>query len=289
MVTHGSTEGIFLALSAIIREGDEIVVPRPVYASLEAVADTLGARLKVWDLDSRDGFRPDIDRLRAIMTPRTCAVVVNFPHNPTGVTLDAHGYAQLLDLVAEHGCYLLWDAAFSELVYDQPALPDPTTRYDRAISTGTLSKAYGLPGLRVGWCIGPSAVLDRMVHLRDYVTLNTSPLTELLAAIVVERGDEVAGPRREQARVNRRLLTKWAAAHSASVDYVEPVGGVSAFPRFTELPSVDELAIRLADEHGVLVVPGSCFGYPDRMRIGFGCPTDELAAGLAVLGELITR
>ncbi|MEZ0070330.1 capreomycidine synthase [Streptacidiphilus sp. MAP12-20] len=280
MVTHGSTEGIFLALSAVVRPGDEVVVLSPVYQSLSSVASALGATLRVWELSPAEDFTPDLDRLAGLITAKTRAVVVNFPHNPTGAMLDPQGYHRLLEMVEAAGCYLFWDAAFGELVYDFTPLPDPAAIMEKCVSFGTMSKAFGLPGLRIGWCIAPPDVLATMVKLRDYVTISTSPLNELLATRVMENVDTVVGPLREQARFNRLLLSTWAADHPDLISLPLPHGGVSAFPALPRGVDTISLCDKLLDEHGVLLVPGLCFGHPDRVRLGFGGGTDELQAGL---------
>ncbi|WP_406291517.1 capreomycidine synthase [Embleya sp. NBC_00896] len=289
MVTHGSTEGIFLALSAILRPGDEVVVLRPVYQSLSSVATALGATLKVWELRPEDDFEPDISRLRDLVGPRTRAVLVNFPHNPTGAMPEPAAYQELLSLLESQGCYLLWDAAFGELVYDRAPLSDPGGFVDRCISFGTLSKAFGLPGLRIGWCIAPPDVLAAMVKLRDYVTISTSPLNELIATKVLERADRTLRPLREQAQRNRRVLMDWAADHSGLVFLPTPHGGVSSFPLFPDVPDMTGLCERLLEDDGVLVVPGQCFGHPNRLRIGFGGPTEELRDGLGAVTRAVTE
>jgi capreomycidine synthase len=287
MITHGSSEGLFLALSAVVRPGDEVVVLSPVYQSLSSIPAALGATLRVWELRPEDDFKPDVGLLRKVLTPRTRAVVVNFPHNPTGTMVDPDSYAELLELVDAADCYLFWDSAFGELVYDRPPLPDPCLALDRCVSFGTLSKAYGLPGMRVGWCVAPPALLAEMIRLRDYVTLSTSPLIELIATAVLRRADEILAPRLATARANRTLLIEWAARHPDLVSLPVPAGGVCAFPGFPNCPDVPAVCDALLAEHGVLVVPGTCFGQPDRMRIGFGGPAGELAAGLARVADTV--
>ncbi|MEV8638674.1 capreomycidine synthase [Streptosporangium sp. NPDC051023] len=286
MVTHGSTEALFLALAAIISPGDEIVVLQPVYHSLYSIAETLGARLRVWRLDPEDGFTPDLDRFRDLLNERTRAVLVNFPHNPTGATLSAAAYEEFLALIARRGCYLLWDGAFTELVYDGPPLPDPRERLERAVSVGTLSKAYGLPGLRVGWCLAPTELLTTMIKVRDYVSICTSPLAEFLATAVLRDGDRVVGRRLRQAAVNREILCAWALDNQEHIELPLPHGGVSAFPAVRGVADVREICGDL-EARGVLIVPGFCFGYPDRMRIGFGGPTDVLNAGLLAISQVV--
>ncbi|MEU8576427.1 capreomycidine synthase [Streptomyces asoensis] len=267
MVTHGSTEGIFLALSALLRPGDEVVVLAPVYYALSAVAEAAGARLRVWELREEDGFRPDLDLLEWQLTPRTRAVVVNFPYNPTGACLDTAGRRRLAAMLARHDCHLFWDAAFGELIYDGPPVTAPT---EAEGMPHTLSKAYGLRGIRVGWCVAEPRLLAEMVRIRDYTTISTSPLNELLALEVLQSADHVLLPRLELARNNRAALLDWAAAHDGLVTCPVPVGGVSAFPRFPGVADVTDACETLLQRHSVLVVSGRCFGRADLMRIGFG-------------------
>lgn len=283
MVTHGSSEALFLALSALLRPGDEVVVPRPAYQSLVSTVEALGARPVPWELSAADGFAPDLDRLAALLGPDTRMVVANFPHNPTGASLTPDDHGRFLDLMANHPAYLLWDGAMAELVYDGERLSDPAGALPRALSTGSFSKAFGLPGLRIGWCVAPPPVVRDMVRLRDYTTLNSSPLNEFLATAVLRSADEVLAPRLRTSRANLDTLLSWAAAHPELVDCPRPRGGVTAFPRLRGLENTRRLSEWLADERGVLTVPGDCFGHPDRMRIGFGGPREEFARGLEEL------
>jgi len=289
VVTHGSSEAIFLATAALVRPGDEVVVPGPGYHALVSTVTALGGRPRVWDLGSGEGFAADLDRLRDLLGTRVRAVIVNFPHNPTGVTLDRSAYGEFVELIARSGAYLLWDGAFTDLVYDAPPLPDPFLTVERCVSFGTLSKSYGLPGLRVGWAFAPRHVIADMVRLRDYLTIATSPLTESVATAAVLNADVLIGPRRAQAKANREFLTRWAHDHPDLVRCPVPGGGVTAFPRVIGVPNVTDMCAALAEDRGVLVVPGSCFGVPDRIRVGFGGPADEFAKGLTALSETVVK
>ncbi|MEV5892556.1 capreomycidine synthase [Nonomuraea fuscirosea] len=287
-VGNGSTEAILLAVSALVGPGDEVVVTTASYHSLSSLAESVGAKLVWWDLDLTGG-QADLDQLRSLVGPRTRAVIVNFPHNPTGVTLTAGEYRELLSIVDHHGAYLLWDAAFAELVYDDAPLPDPSASIERCVSFGTLSKAYGLPGLRVGWCIAPSSLFADLARMRDCVTLNTSPLLEEIASRVVENADAVLRPRLEQARANRAVVIRWLEDNRDIVAGVVPRGGVTFFPQIIGVPDTRPLCEFLADERGVLTVPGDCFGRPDRIRLGFGGLADELGTGLDVLASVVRQ
>jgi len=287
VATHGSSEAIFLAMAALLRPGDQVVIPRPGYQSLTSTVAALGAEPVAWPLAQGQDFAPDLDELERLLTPYTRMVVANFPHNPTGASLDAGAYLRFVELIDSSPCYLLWDASLAMMAYEGNPLPDPSCLLERCVSTGTLSKAYGLPGLRVGWCLAPEDVACSMVRVRDYTTLNTSPLSEYLATAVLRHTDRVLGPRVRQAEENRRIVMAWARRHAEVVQCPPPRGGVTVFPRIDGLTSTRPLCERLLTERGVLLVPGDCFGYPDRVRLGFGGPSAELVAGLDELASAI--
>jgi capreomycidine synthase len=287
MVTHGSTEANFLIMTTLIEPGDEVLVLDPFYQQLYAIAESRGCRLKRWALPWERDFKPCFDQLAELVTPNTKMIVVNFPHNPTGVSLTPEEQKQLIDAAARVGAYLVWDGAFTHLTYDSEPLPEPLEFYDRAISTGTFSKAYGLPGLRFGWCLAAPEVLEHFVRVRDYTLLHLSPLVEFIAAKALRKADLLIDMRMNEARHNRRLLGDWVAEHSDDVAWVPPMGGVTGFVRFDDRYDVDELCRRLGEEKKVLLVPGSCFGQAQHVRLGFGCATQELEGGLGRLSELL--
>lgn len=285
MATNGSSEANYLVMHSLLEPGDEVVVLDPCYQQLYSIAETIGCKLKHWRLRFEDSYRPDLSEARRLIGPQTRMIVVNFPHNPTGASLTPAEQDELIGLAAGAGAYLVWDAAFAELTYDNPELPDPGERYDRSITMGTLSKAYGLPGLRVGWCLAAPDVLDRLVQLRDYTTLALSPLVEHVAARAIENGDLLLKPRLAQARHNLELLSSWVDRHREFASMVRPQGGVCAFVRLHEIADVEDFCRRFAGEYSVLLVPGTSFGQPNHVRLGFGCSTAELTEGLSRLSQ----
>jgi capreomycidine synthase len=286
MVTHGSSEAIYLAMRALLRPGDRVVALDPAYHSLHLIAEDIGCVVHRWRLAETPA--QDIAGLCALITPGTAAVVVNFPHNPTGVTIDHDQLTMLTARCAEVGAYMMFDAAFGELTYDAVRLPDPVMTYPKALSFGTLSKAFGLPGLRVGWCLATPGLLRRMVLLRDYTTLSVSPLVEAVAEAVLTHTDAVVGPRLEQARHNRDIVDAWVCRHEHQVSWVKPAGGVTGLVRLTHQPDTVEFATRLHDDQGVLVVPGECFGRTGTIRLGFGGPTAVVTEGLDALSTALS-
>jgi capreomycidine synthase len=287
MATHGSSEVIFLVMNALLRPGDEVVALDPCYFSYRNLAESRGCRLEPWRLRFEQKFVPDFEALKTLITPQTRLVMVNFPHNPTGASVSAGQQNELVRAAAEVGAYLVWDTALAALTYDEPPLPDPHLLYERAISIGTLSKAYGLAGLRVGWCQAAPDVIQQFVHLRDYTTLYLSPLVELIAAQAIEQADDILRVRLPQARANLEILADWVDRHGELVEWVRPRGGVTAFIRFRYISNIEAFCRRLARECGVLLVPGHCFSYPTHVRLGFGGPTAKLQEALDRLSHLL--
>jgi capreomycidine synthase len=287
MAAHGSSEVIFLIMNALLRSGDEVVVLDPYYHALGNIAQSIGSDLTKWPLQFEQQFVADIGAVKKLINPNTRMVVVNFPHNPTGASITPEQQAELIGAAADVGAFLVWDAAFAELTYNEPPLPDPGFRYDRAISMGTLSKAFGLPGLRVGWCLASPDLLARFVHLRDYTTLYLSPLVELIACRAIEKADKLINIRLEQARLNLDLLADWVGQHIEFVTWVRPRGGVTAFLRVHAVLDVEGFCRELLQECGVLLVPGTCFHCPGYVRLGFGGPTAELKEALSRLSSFL--
>ena len=283
MATNGSSEANYLVMHSLLEPGDEVVVLDPSYQQLFSIAETIGCKLKRWRLRFENSFRPDMSEARDLIGPQTRMIVANFPHNPTGASLTPAEMNELIELAASAGAYLVWDAAFAEISYDDIVLPDPADRYDRSITLGTLSKAYGLPGLRVGWCLAAPDVLERLIRLRDYTTLHLSPLVEYVATRAIENGDLLLKPRLAQARHNLQLLLPWVDSHSEFVSMVRPQGGVCVFMRLHNVDDVEDFCQELAHEHSVLLVPGTSFGYANHVRLGFGCTTAGLTEGLSRL------
>lgn len=288
MVTHGSSEAIYLVMQLALEPGDEVIVVDPAYQQLHDIAASRGCRVTRWPLDAGHGFGADLARLRELARSRPRMIVVNFPHNPTGVSISPAEQKELVAIAAESGAWLVWDSAFGEITYTADPLPLPTW-YDRCIIFGTFSKCYGLAGLRVGWCMAPPALLAQMALLRDYIALYVSPLLEFFAEQAVRHADRIVALQREHASHNLALVREWAASLPQLVRFTPPDGGVVAFIELLGQPDVVTSCRRLAEEHRVLLVPGACFGdaYRNHARLGFGGTTAELTAGLSRLERVL--
>jgi capreomycidine synthase len=289
MVTHGSSEAIYLVMHTVPDPGDEIIVVDPAYQQLYDIAAARGCRITQWPLDAGNGFAADLSLLRRLASSGPAMIVVNFPHNPTGVSITPAQQYELIEIAAASGAWLVWDHAFGELTYTDHPLPLPTDLYDRCIAFGTFSKSYGLAGLRVGWCLAPPRLLAEMALLRDYIALYVSPVLEFFAEQAVRNADRIVAMQQQHAAANLRLLREWAGSVPDLVRFTEPCGGVTAFVEFPGQPDVVRSCRRLAEEHRVLLVPGACFGdrFRNHARLGFGGTSGELAAGISRLEQVL--
>ncbi|TMR99700.1 capreomycidine synthase [Nonomuraea basaltis] len=284
MVTHGSSEAIYIVMHTLLDPGDEVIVVDPAYQQLYDIAAGLGCRITRWPLRPRE-WSVDLPLLRKLAASGPRMIVVNFPHNPTGVSITPAEQRELVAIAAEVGAWLVWDHAFGELTYTADPLPLPNGSYDKCISFGTFSKSYGMAGLRVGWCLAPPDLLSRMAVLRDYIALYVSPVLEFFAEKAVRNADRIVSMQREHAHANLRLLLDWAAKIPDQVRVSPPAGGVTAFVEFPGHPDATSLCRHLAERDRVLLVPGECFGddFVSFARLGFGGTTAELTAGLSCL------
>lgn len=289
MVTHGSSEAIYLVMHSMLEPGDEVVVVDPAYQQLYDIAAARGCRVTRWPLKSEFGFAADVSRVEALMRSGPRMLVVNFPHNPTGVSVTRAQQDEIIALAAAADAWLVWDNAFGEITYTADPLPLPHDRYDKCLSFGTLSKSYGLAGIRVGWCLGRPDLLAQMGLLRDYIALYVSPVLEFFAEHAVRNADRIVSLQREHASANRDLLLEWCGARRDLVRLTPPDGGVTAMVELLDQPDVTGICHRLAREHRTLLIPGDCWGdgFRDHVRLGFGGTAADLRAGLAALDHVL--
>lgn len=286
MATHGSSEAISLVLSTLLGGGGRVVTIDPIYHSLLKYAELAKCeivRVRIEDIEER-GLAAT---LLAEISDRTTVVIVNFPNNPTGFTLSEEELAMLSLRCRESGAMLVWDGAMEELVLSGNGTPLDPGVGGHVVRFGTLSKAFGLPGLRVGWCIASPEILARTFAMRDRTTLFLSPLVETLAAAVIGRSESFIRPRLDQARENLAYLDEWIDRHSEFLGWRRPLGGVCGLLEFKRTIDPEDFCRILLQETGVLLVPGTAFEARNSVRIGFGCPRDVLKDALGILSAAL--
>jgi len=287
----GAEEAIFCLVNALVGPGDHVVATWPGYQSLYEIARAAGADVTLHDLREDAAWAIDLERLRGQVTPATRLIVVNAPHNPTGMLPDRATFDGLVSIADEAGAYLLVDEVYRGLESD-PAdrLPAGADASDRGISVGVMSKSFAMAGLRIGWLASHDrALLARVAAFKDYTTICSSAPSELLAIMALRRRDIVLERSRRIVLGNLEHLDGFFARWADAFTWVRPRGGSIGYPRLT-VPGVgiDAWAAQLVEAEGVLLLPGSQFGDPgDHFRIGYG--REDLLAGLARLEAFAER
>lgn len=283
LVTTGAIEANFLVFNVLVKPGDHVVAVSPSYQQLSSVPKAIGAEVDLWDLRTDDGgFAFDVDRLEALLRPDTRLIVINTPHNPTGAVLDSDQLDRVIALAAERDAWILSDEAYRWLEFaDGAKLVEPArNRYAKAISTGTVSKPFGMPGLRVGWIAANREIVAQCWAFRDYVSLSPVKMSDAVTCALLEHRDVVI--RRNQAIMAANLATAraWFSEHADLASWTEPKAALLAMMRYrADIPSL-ELADRLAADVGVMLAPGSVFGLEHHFRIGIGQDPRIFAEGL---------
>lgn len=282
LITVGTVEANYNTLHALCAPGDEVVVMLPNYLQAWGTAINRGLNVKTFPLVEARGFAPDLDALRSAVTPKTRLIAVCNPNNPTGRIMTETEMDAVVDVAASVDAWLLADEVYrgAERTRDELA-PTFHGRYNKALCTASLSKAYGLPGLRVGWVVGDPDTLDDIWARHEYTTISAGMLDNQLAAYALSPKVRPRLLERTRGFVKRGfpILREWVQ-QQPGLTLVEPDAAAVAFCKFDHnIPSI-ELTQRILHEQSTLVVPGAHFGAEGFIRISYGLPEDYLRAGL---------
>jgi aspartate/methionine/tyrosine aminotransferase len=289
LVTPGAAAALFATATSLLEPGDHAVVVRTNYATNLETPRAIGADLEVVDLSFDDGWRLDVDRVaKLVRSGETRLISVTCPHNPTGTMLDLAALHALVELAESSGAVLLVDETYRDLTHGTP-LPMAATLSPRAISVSSMSKAYGLPGLRVGWAVCRDARLaETLLAAKEQIVICGATIDEAIAGRVLTDRARILPPILEEVRTRLDIVRTWLAGQD-TFEWIEPAGGVVGLVRFRADVEVDTdhfYEVLLA-EYGTYVGPGRWFEVDDRhFRLGFGWPTEaELRAGLTGLSN----
>jgi aspartate/methionine/tyrosine aminotransferase len=273
----GAEEGIFCAMHALLDKDSHAVIVTPNYQSSETLPLSICATTGV-ALREQENWALDLDEVRAALRPNTRLILVNFPHNPTGKVVDRATFDGLIALCVERGIHLFSDEVYRGLERRaEIRLPQAAEIYDRGISLNVMSKAYGLPGLRIGWiACKDRALLSRMERIKHYLSICNASPSEHLAIIALKARERILARNLALIDMNLRAMNDFFSEFSEVFDWQLPDGGCIGFPRYKGKDGVETFCRRLAEEIGVVVLPASIYRSAltptptDRFRIGFG-------------------
>jgi aspartate/methionine/tyrosine aminotransferase len=287
LVAHGAIGANALLYQAIVEPGDRVISVQPTYQQHYSIPESYGADVRILRLRREHAFLPDLDELATLATPGTRLIAINNPNNPTGALMDRAMLEAIADIARTAGAWVLCDEVYRGL--DQEGSGTTVSMadvYEKGISTGSMSKAFSLAGLRLGWIVAPRALLHDVAIHRDYNTISVGMIDDYLAALALEHADAVLGRSRRITRTNLAILDAWMGEQPA-VGWVKPRSGTTALLHLhADVPSRD-FCVRLLEQTGVMLTPGSVMEMEGWSRLGYANATDVLGAGLERLGSFL--
>ena len=291
-VTNGGAEANYIATWNLVEPGDEVVFMVPSYMQTWGLTRAFGASVKEWPLvppGASGKWSVDVDALSRLVNARTKLIIICNPNNPTGARFEARDLDAIAAAAARHGTWILADEIYRGAERDGRETPSMWGRAERVVITSGLSKAYGLPGLRIGWIAGPPELVASLWSYHDYTTISPGALSDALARRALDpshRGRILARTRRIL-NENFPLMAQWLDERGAAFSYAAPDAGAIVYVRYRHPINSTELVTRLRREKSVLIVPGDHFGMDGYLRIGYGDEPAYLRQGLGRLHDLL--
>jgi aspartate/methionine/tyrosine aminotransferase len=292
LVTNGSAEAIFVTMWSFLERDAEIVVMLPNYMQIWGLAKTFGARTKPFRLCAqKEEWVPDLRALKNAVSRRTRLIAVCNPNNPTGAILRKDSMNKICDIARKTNAWILSDEVYQGAELNGKTTPSFWERYEKVIVTNGLSKAYGLPGLRIGWILTASDLTSKLWSYHDYTTIAPTALSDYLArkALEPKMRARILARTRDILRSNLPVVREWVSRHEENFSFVPTKAGAIAYVKYNLKINSKEFAHRLLEEKRTLVVPGDHFGMDGYLRLGYGLPMNYLISGLERVDELVSQ
>jgi aspartate/methionine/tyrosine aminotransferase len=289
LIMNGAIGANFLVLYSLVQPGDEVICVQPTYQQLASVPESFGATLIPLELKEENGYLPDLEELKSLTTSKTKLIIINNPNNPTGALMKEEDLKEIVDIAKSYDAYLLCDEVYRGLYQDPNiVIPSAVDLYDKAISTGSMSKALSLAGLRLGWIAGPEEVIKECIKHRDYTTISCGMIDDLLATHALKNIDKIMERNLNIIRQNAQILDDWVKKEPR-ITYFKPEAGTTAMLKYDfDMPS-EKFCLDLFKKNGAFLSPGSCFDMEGTVRIGYACDTEVLVQGLEKVSEYISE
>lgn len=287
LVTNGSAEANFITAWSNIEKGDEIAYMLPNYMLVSGLARSFGAEVRPFELREENDWELDVEDLRKAVTSRTKMICVTNPNNPAGSVLSEEAMREIVNIADSVGAWILSDEVYRGAELNGITTPSFWNRYDKVIVCGGLSKAFAIPGIRVGWMVAPKELVAKGWAYHDYSTICIGALSSLLAtkAMQPEKRESILSRNRAIADKNLGILQEWVEKHEGLFSFTPTKAGGFAFIRYNHPINSTELTMNVMKEKSVFIVPGDCFGVDHFFRISFGVEENYLKEGLQRISE----
>ena len=287
LLTNGTIEANFLASLQLLTKGDELVYMLPNYQQLKGLTELYEVAFKPFYLQKENGWQPDHDELETLITPKTKVIALCNPNNPTGVLLSEEARKRILSLAESVGAWIMVDEIYRGTEHSKNVTKSFWGQYDKLVVTSGLSKAFGLPGLRIGWMVAPESFIEAAWSAKDYTSITCGTLSYELATKALEPSmrEHIMGRNIDYVKHNLTILQSWIAEQKGLFSLTPPQAAAMAFVKYHfDMPSA-ELSDKLHKERSVLLVPGAHFGFENFLRVGYGLETSKLRGALARISE----
>jgi aspartate/methionine/tyrosine aminotransferase len=281
----GSSHAIFLVCAALIERGDEVLIETPVYEPLLAVPRAFDPVISRFERGYDDGYQVDLEKFSSLISPRTRLVILTNLHNPSGRLLSRRDLKDLAGIAHKGGAWVLIDEIYLEFLEGMESQTSFSLG-ENIIVISSLTKVFGLGGLRCGWILAPPELAKRMRRIIDYINVAGVFIGEKISAQIFDQIDSIREKNKETLKKNMSMIANFIKEED-KLSWVEPAGGVVCFPRVEAGLSGDELASILLEKYETSVVPGSFFEAPQHFRIGFGVSPDTLTRGLENIKKVL--
>ena len=286
-ITHGTIAANMLVHIGLVERGDHVVSIIPTYQQHYSIPRSIEANVATLSLEASDGFLPDLDRLRSMVTLETKLIALTNPNNPTGALIERPMLEAIAEVADSVGAYLLCDEVYRGTgQVGDGMVPSIVDIYHRGISTAGMSKVFSLAGLRVGWVVAPNELTEKIMIHRDYDTISVGMINDHFAAIALENASKVLARSQAITRENLAILDSWIT-NEPRVDWVKPRAGTTAMLKLDIPVSSREFCIDLLEKTGVMLTPGDAFDMEGYVRIGYANEREILEAGLSVMSAYL--
>lgn len=274
IIVHvGAQEPIFNFMNVLLEKDDHVVCQFPIYQSLFEVANSIGCEVSRWTMEqANDGWAIDIDKLESMIKPNTKLICLNSPNNPTGYTLKKEEIEKIVEIARRYDLYVFCDEVYKGVELDGIKRPCFADCYEKGISLGVMSKAYGLAGLRLGWIATKDhEIIEKMIKMKHYTSICTSGPSEYLSMIALKHSDEILNKNRSIIESNLKISDKFFSKHSSLFKYNRPMAGPVAFHKMNIQMPIHDFCETLVAEKGVLLLPSSIYAFKGQyFRMGYG-------------------
>ncbi len=287
LVTNGTCEANFIACHTLLKKGDEVVMMVPNYMQIWGVVEEMGCIPKKFHLKEENSWKPDLAELENQMTDKTRMIAICNPNNPTGYVLDETEMQEIIRIAKKYDAWIFADEVYRGADLDGIEKPSFYGMYDKVIANGGLSKAYALPGLRLGWLVGPTEIIANAWAYSDYTSITAGIMSDKIAQMVLEpeMRKKVLSRSITMLNENLRLTQEWAKNYNQLLEFVPPKAGGMVFIKYHFPINSTELSDWLRLEKSVFILPGDVYGMDHHFRIGIGAEKKDLLKGFEILKD----